>query len=320
MTQAKIKAKNLNLRAKPDPKGAILGSLAQGTQVDILEDAGDWVKVSATGFLHRKYLEILSDYPSPGTDVEDDGGAGRGNPTKYLWQNSKLQTLALAPAKKMKVSGSARQKKLIGVFNEYGGLLSAVSKMLKVKLAASLAVICVESGGVAFKNDKMVIRFEPHWFWKLWGEKNTGSRPNKTLFDEHFSFESWHGETHYYRASAFGEWKSFHGSQAREWEAFEMARGLDEVAALKSISMGLGQVMGFNHARIGYDSMTAMFVNFSRDARFHVLGIFDFMDSAMVKALAGGDYVAFARGYNGSGQAKSYGELIKGFVGEWEKI
>ncbi len=314
MTQSKIKAKNLNIRAKPGQKGAILGSLVNGTPVEVLEESGDWLKVSVTGFVHRDFIEMGEiSLVSP---VEDEAAV----PTKYLWQNSTLQKLALAPAKAMKVSGSSRQKKMIGVFNEYGGLLGALSKMLKIKLAVALAVICVESGGAAFKNGKMVIRFEPHWFWKLWGEKKTGGTPNKILFDKHFSFESWRGETHFFRETSFGEWQSFHCSQASEWEAFEIARGLDEEAAAKSISMGLGQVMGFNFSKIGYASTVEMFEKLSCEARFQVLGIFDFMTPAMVKALAGGDYTAFAKGYNGSGQAKSYGELIEGFVGEWEKI
>ncbi len=84
--------------------------------------------------------------------------------------------------------------------------------------------------------------------------------------------------------------------------------------------MGLGQVMGFNHVKIGYETPVAMFENFCADVRFQIFGIFNFMTEDMRKALARRDFVAFAKGYNGSGQAEVYGELIARHVDEWERI
>ena len=69
----------------------------------------------------------------------------------------------------------------------------------------------------------------------------------------------------------------FHGNQNLEWQVFEFARNLNEPAAMRSISMGGPQIMGFNHSRIGYDSAREMFDTFQADIRYHVLGLFDFI-------------------------------------------
>jgi len=69
----------------------------------------------------------------------------------------------------------------------------------------------------------------------------------------------------------------FHGKQDQEWRVFEFARKLSEPAAMRSISMGGPQIMGFNHSRIGYDSAGEMFHAFESDIRYHVLGLFDFI-------------------------------------------
>ncbi|MBF0106386.1 MAG: DUF3380 domain-containing protein [Deltaproteobacteria bacterium] len=233
----------------------------------------------------------------------------------YHWQNKILQKSTLAPIKKIKIVGTARQKKLALVYNQFGGLLTTLSHSLVLDLAVGLAVICVESSGEAFKGDKMMIRFEPHWFYKLWGKNN------RAVFDRHFKLSNWKGETHFYReAAAKSRWQGFHGDQPKEWAVFTLARGLDENAAIKSTSMGLGQIMGFNHKQIGYGTAKEMFENFSKDARYQILGIFDFMSKAMIKSLQRADFIGFARAYNGSGQAKTYGRLIEGHVKEWEKV
>ena len=97
---------------------------------------------------------------------------------------------------------------------------------------------------------------------------------------------------------------------------FDFARELSAPAAMRSISMGLPQIMGFNYAAIGYDSVGEMFDNFSNDVRFHILGLFDFIRGAgntslMLQALQTQDFEKFASRYNGPGQAAKYGDWIE---------
>ncbi len=110
------------------------------------------------------------------------------------------------------------------------------------------------------------------------------------------------------------------GNLALEWKVFDFARKLQgstsDLAAKKSISMGLPQVMGFNCANIGYESVDEMFQAFSESGRPQIIGLFDFVkgpaeDSEMIRNLQDRDFVRFAANCNGTGQAARYGEMIR---------
>lgn len=179
-----------------------------------------------------------------------------------------------------------------------------------VDVAIGLAVLRVEAGGVAFgKDGRMIVRFEPHVF--------RGSLRNQALFDAHFQVgvggvSTWDGAGHRFRAGLLDPWRPFHGNQATEWEALIVARTLSDEGALRSISMGAGQVMGFNHRAVGYESARAMFDALHDSAEAQVHAMLTYCKSrGLIGALAQGDFLAFARGYNGSGQAERYARLIE---------
>jgi hypothetical protein len=76
--------------------------------------------------------------------------------------------------------------------------------------------------------------------------------------------------------------------------------------------------MGFNHPRIGYDSVREMFDAFQSDIKYQILGLFDFLKgpgttSPMIEALQRKRFEIFASHYNGQGQAAHYGDLIEGY-------
>ncbi len=180
-----------------------------------------------------------------------------------------------------------------------------LSHKFKIPPAVAVAVFAIESSGKGFINQRMIIRFENHQFYRWWG------RDNPVIFNEHFSHDQnkvW--QYHQFRPLKNLPWESFHGKQAREWDVFDFARKLNETAAMKSISMGLPQIMGFNHEKIGYPSVQKMFNNFSKDIRYHILGFFEFLDPLMLTALRNGDFKQFAKFYNGPGQADYYGEWL----------
>ncbi|MDQ6982825.1 MAG: N-acetylmuramidase domain-containing protein, partial [Mariprofundus sp.] len=204
------------------------------------------------------------------------------------------------------------EKKVAKAWNDFGGLITALSHIVGIDPGCAVAVICVESSGKGFSADKrMIIRFENHKFWKFWGKQHLNQ------FNEHFKYQkgkAWLG--HEFRSSANADWNNFHGKQSREWDVFNFAKGLDEPAAMQSISMGLPQIMGFNHAAIGYESPGKMFSRFQFDIRYHILGLFDFLRGAgttspMLQALQRSQYDQFASHYNGSGQAAKYATLIE---------
>jgi hypothetical protein len=202
-------------------------------------------------------------------------------------------------------------------WNRYGGYIASESQRLGIDPADAMGVIVAESGGDPFGPDgRMTIRFENHIFNSYWGKLN----PQR--FGEHFTFdakERWKGHT--WRPSTSVAWQPCHGSQAVEWQVLDFARTLDNEAALKSISMGAGQVMGFNHETVGYASAQAMFDAFSKDATAQLGAMFRFMEkNRLVESIRNQDYIAFARLYNGPGQAGEYATRMTDFANAFRAL
>jgi len=229
---------------------------------------------------------------------------------KFLRERISPRNTVLAPAKKLKIAGKSgyRHRRIRGVWNGYGGLLKRLSEILGIDPALCVAILCVESRGRGFSSDgRMIIRFENHIFWRYWGSSHPSS------FFDHFKFDShkpWRG--HKFRRDGGSEWINFHRrGQPGEWEVFEFARLKHRRFSMYSISMGMPQIMGFNHKRIGYSSVKSMFDSFSRSEREQITGFFDFLEADMIDALRTKDFMDFARRYNGTGRAKIYAERIK---------
>jgi hypothetical protein len=298
-----VTASRLNVRPDPSARRPPVGQLKRGTRVTILARRNGWFKIKTgqiEGYVSGDYLTILDDRPAAG----------------FLVEREDLKTGSLEPPATAKIHVkpdlSVRQRLVARTWNSHGGLLGTLSDVIGVEVAAAVAVLCVESSGRGFGPDgRMIIRFENHVFWRQWGKKNAA------MFDAHFRF---HPEKrwahHQFREKKGGRWVRFHGNQGQEWRVFDFARALNEPAAMRSISMGGPQIMGFNHARIGYDSVREMFHAFQADIRYQILGLFDFLkgpgtSSPMVVALQRKNFEDFAARYNGPGQAAKYGDLVE---------
>jgi hypothetical protein len=201
------------------------------------------------------------------------------------------------------------------IWNHYGGLLDKVGTVLNVDPTLAAGVLAVESGGRAFgASGRMTIRFELHVFYNLWG------RNNQEQFDRYFKVDPnapWRGESHQWRTDPSSEWKPVHAGQQGEWDAFSFARVYcSDTAAKMSISMGAPQIMGFNHARIGYGDVDSMYDAFENDERSQVLGFFDFVrtDSRLLEAMRSQDLNTFATYYNGTAVADTYAGLMRDAV------
>ena len=120
-------------------------------------------------------------------------------------------------------------------------------------------------------------------------------------------------QNHQWRKTAADPWASFHGDQDDEYAVYRFAKTLSgrELAA-QSASWGGTQVMGFNHALVGYDSASALVDAYMDDLRWQVLGFFDFCKSAgLVDEIRAHDWVKFGDGYNGAGGGVVYGPKLK---------
>jgi hypothetical protein len=298
---AVVTASVLNVRPTPSTERASVARLDRGAKVEILERAGSWYKIrqgALEGFVHGDFVRI----------------AEARQVTGFLHERPELQGALLpAPAEEQRPTAGLRDSPLRAAqtWNRYGGLLVPLCELTAVERAAAVAVLLTESSGSGFRNGRMIIRFENHVFERQWGDADG-------RFAAHFRYDPSRKWTRHEFREGNGPWQPCHTSQDTEWRVFELARTLNEPAALRSISMGAPQIMGFNASRIGYDSAKEMFDKFVADERYHLLGMFDFVagpgsTSPMLEALQQGRYEAFASHYNGLGKAAQYAERLRAY-------
>lgn len=170
------------------------------------------------------------------------------------------------------------------------------------------AILAIESGGSGLREGRVVIRFEPHIFRQQLGDDATFA----TLF--RYGSPAWTGREFY----ADGRWQSMEtGGQPMQWRAYELAASVRPEAAARSMSMGAAQIMGFNHARVGYPSARAMLHAF-RSEPVQVIALINFLlsDSALWRAVQARNWREVARRYNGPGQVDYYAALLEGKYNE----
>lgn len=228
---------------------------------------------------------------------------------------------ALAPpaGEQLVIPASANdaQRVVANTWNRYGGFIRRQAVALGIDPGIALAVLVAESAGEPFGADgRMIIRFENHIFYGEWGKDHAD------LFNQSFRFDpnkSWQG--HQWRPTPDSEWRTCHTSQATEWEVLTFARALDERAALYAISMGAPQIMGFNHATLGYATVQEMFNDFKADVRKQLGGLFNFMRvNNLVEAVRQGDFLTFATVYNGGGQPELYRDIMQRNLEAWQAL
>jgi hypothetical protein len=301
LKSGKVNANLLNIRSLPNLDSEKLGRLTRDKKVIIVDEIDGWYKIKfkeSFGYVFGKFIEISADKPGK----------------TFLYEDLTLLKVPVEPNKKVDVTGNRIHQIVRESYNKYGNLLSHLSNKLGIELAASVAVLSVESGGVGIDDGRALIRFENHLFYKYWGKYN------QAKFKQHFQFASsknWLG--HKFRKDPDGEWMNFHGDQDKEYEALNFARSLDDEKALLSISMGLPQILGSNSKLIGYNSVQEMFENFNKDIRYHIFALFDFFSPRMIKYLKRKEFVNFAKYYNGQGQARRYGKFIQDYYEAFPK-
>ena len=161
------------------------------------------------------------------------------------------------------------------------------------------AVMEVEAGRDGFGADgRLKIRFEAHIFRSKLG--------NDELWSRYFRVgtPAWIGQQ--WRAAADAAWQDIHtGRQADEYAALEFAMRLDVEAAYQSVSMGAGQLMGFNAQRVGYPSAHAMFDAFDDSVADQMLAFANFVlsDPALHQAINARNWERVGELYNGSASA-----------------
>ena len=165
------------------------------------------------------------------------------------------------------------------------------------------AVIDVETAGGGFDGQGRVrMLFEPHVFWR---ELGPGADRDRAVAAG-LAYPRW-GQRAYPR-----------DSYPRLLAAIE----IDENAALRSASWGLGQIMGFNAVMAGYPDARSMVQAFAEDEEHHLAAMVAFIVSAgLDDELRRHDWAGFARGYNGPSYAShGYHTKLAAAYAKWARI
>jgi hypothetical protein len=161
----------------------------------------------------------------------------------------------------------------------------AARDSISVEDASLWAVLSVETSGCGFLTDRRPkILFERHIFHRLTDGRFDAVAPD-------ISAPS---------SGGYGQ------GGAAQYARLEAAHQLDEDAALKSASWGLGQIMGENHKAAGFDDVKDMVAAMVASEDGQLQAMAKFIDtSAMAPALRSRDWTQFARRYNGPNFAQN---------------
>ena len=164
------------------------------------------------------------------------------------------------------------------------------------------AILDVESAGTGFdRKGRPRMLFEPHVFWR---ELGPGSKRDRAAM----------------KGLAYPKWRRDYPIDS--YPRLVAAMAIDENAALRSCSWGLGQIMGFNCIAAGYPTAKSMVEAFLDDEEAHLDAMVTFIIQAKLdRFLRARDWKSFARGYNGPGFSKNgYDRKLAAAFDRWQKI
>ena len=163
------------------------------------------------------------------------------------------------------------------------------------------AFLDVETRGSGFDSkNRLKMLFEPHIFYReLSGAKRTAAVQ---------------------AGLAYPKWRRSYPKDS--YPRLKAAMAIDENAALRSASWGLGQIMGFNCKLAGYRSAREMVTDFLKGEDRQLAAAVEFIISARLDDdLREHDWRGFARGYNGAGYAKhGYHTKLERAYNKWARI
>ena len=162
---------------------------------------------------------------------------------------------------------------------------------LGVSVACVRAVNEVESKGQGFLPDgRPKILFERHKFYKALADRNIDPAPLAVKYPNIVS------------STAGG-----YMGGAAEYTRLASAERINADAAHESASWGAFQIMGFHWKRLQYSSITDFVARMEQSEGDHLDAFVRFIaaDTALLAALKGKKWAAFAKGYNGADYARN---------------
>jgi hypothetical protein len=147
----------------------------------------------------------------------------------------------------------------------------------------------------------------------------------KMLFEPHVFYRNLVGSDRAHAAQlgiAYEKWRPGN-YPADSYPRLSAALAINETAALKAASWGLGQILGENFVGAGYDSPQQMVVAFVENGETeHLQAMVRFIKANhLEEELRAHNWAAFARGYNGASYAQNgYHTKLAAAYAKWAKI
>jgi hypothetical protein len=168
--------------------------------------------------------------------------------------------------------------------------VAAAARKIGCDEAAVRAVLQVEAAGRGFDSqNRPKALFEPHKFYKHLGK---GPKRDQAVAS----------------GLAYARWKpgNYPKSSSGVYSQIEAACAIDEDAALKSTSWGLGQIMGENHEEAGYATVQDFVEACMQGEDRQLDDVADLIVHwGIADEMARQDWAGFARVWNGPGYAKN---------------
>lgn len=164
------------------------------------------------------------------------------------------------------------------------------------------AVLDVESSGSGFDSlGRPKMLFEPHIFYRNLSGANRDRAVSLSI--------------------AYPKWGT-HPYPPDSYPRLSAALTIDETAALRSASFGLGQILGENFKAAGFPTVQAMVLAFVQSEANQLAGMIAFIKANKLdQYLRSHNWAAFANGYNGAGYKKNaYDTKLANAFARWQRI
>lgn len=182
--------------------------------------------------------------------------------------------------------------------------IAAQAVAYNIELAALRAVMAVESRNSGYDSKRRpIILFEPHVFYR-----NLSGWQRDQAVRARLAYKSW------------GQQPYPSGSDA-QYKRLAEAIKINEEAAFRCVSVGMGQVLGENYKAAGCKSAKEMFEQAKVSEVNQLKHIIGFIISKGLRdELNRHDWEGFARVYNGRGQVQKYAKWLDREYKKWARI
>lgn len=180
--------------------------------------------------------------------------------------------------------------------------LPRVGRMIGVGEDEIHAILDVEAAGSGFDaKGRPKMLFEPHLFHRFL----SGAKRERAI-QEGLAYDGWRPGTY----------------PPDSYPRLIAAMKIDETAALRAASWGLGQILGDNYKVCGYDSPQAMVIDFTSGEDAQLEAMIRFIKAkGLDDDLRNHEWASFARGYNGAlYAAHGYHLKLRAAFEKWQKI